>query len=313
MSSEQRSISVSPDDKKRIDDIVSASSFDDDSSVLRFGSTAQQKVTSYSNEILQSLSSAASESLGGDITDLVLKLKESEKKPALYGVPLLGSLFYSASKHAQKNKTISEKIEGIAGKMQESYFSLEEYSVRLKGLCQNLVEHCHEVELYIEAGKLKMKEMKEKELQEAEDKAKSGNIVDLQNYQNIQRKIDALSRKIVSLEVTRTVAIQNIEQISLINNNNQLLSEKVYSSIFEILPIWKTQFVIAHGLDQQQSIAMAQRELANTTNRILLKNSKALKESTYMIKEEYNRPIVDIETIRQVNQDILSTLGTTRR
>lgn len=139
----------------------------------------------------------------------------------------------------------------------------------------------------------------------------SGNPMDAQLVSDFEDTVDRFEKKIYDLELSRTISIQSAPQIKLIQNNDRVLVDKTQTAVLNTIPIWKSQFIIAMGLSNQQKVLKMQREITNTTNEILIKNAELLKSNTIETANEANRGIVDLETLQKVNQNLISTIEET--
>lgn len=166
--------------------------------------------------------------------------------------------------------------------------------------------------MYIAAGQEKVQEIKEETIPRLRQEAEaSGNPMDAQLVRDFEETVDRFEKKIYDLELSRTIAIQSAPQIKLIQNNDRILVDKIQTAILNTIPVWKSQFVIAVGLQTQQKVLKMQREITDATNAMLIKNSELLKTNTVETARESNRGMVDIETLQKVNQNLISTIEET--
>ena len=162
------------------------------------------------------------------------------------------------------------------------------------------------------AGSLKLKDLNDKVMPELKEKAqRTGDAMDAQKVKDMAELISRFEKKIHDLKLSRMIAIQSAPQIRLIQNNDQTLVEKIQSSIMNTIPLWKNQIAIAITMLRQQSALRLQRDVTNTTNNLLARNSEMLKTSSIDIARENERGIVDIETLKKVNEDLIITLEET--
>jgi uncharacterized protein YaaN involved in tellurite resistance len=174
------------------------------------------------------------------------------------------------------------------------------------------LEYMKNLDLYIAAGKLKLKELESTTLVELKDKAgQTKKPEDVQRYNDFEQFLNRLDKKVYDLKLSRTITMQTGPQLRLIQNGNQALVEKIQSSILNTIPLWKNQIVIAITLFRQKKALKLQREVTDTTNELLKKNAELLKESTTGIAKESERGIVDIETLKKVNDDLITTIEET--
>ena len=177
------------------------------------------------------------------------------------------------------------------------------------GMYDKNLEYFKEISLYIIAGERKIKELKEKELPKLQKIAeKSGEQLDIQKVQDMEAIIDRLEKKIYDLKTTRMISIKMAPQIRLLQNNDALLVEKIQSSIMNTIPLWKNQMVLALGINNASKALKHQQAVSKLTNDMLKKNSETLKQGSIKIAEESEKAIVDIETLRKTNSDIIETI-----
>lgn len=170
-------------------------------------------------------------------------------------------------------------------------------------------EHYKEVCLYIIAGERKLEELKNVELPKLQEKAQqTGEQMDVQAVNDFQSAIGRFEKRLYDLKITKTIAVQTAPQIRLIQNNDMQLADKIESSIFTAIPLWKSQFVIALGLNNAQQALEAQKAVSDVTNEMLRKNSEMLRQGTIDIAKESERSVVDVETLVEVNNNLISTI-----
>ena len=177
------------------------------------------------------------------------------------------------------------------------------------GMYEKNLEFFKEISLYIIAGEKKLEELREKVLPELQEKAKaSGEQLDIQKVNDMENIINRFEKKIYDLKTTRLISIQMAPQIRLLQSNEAELVEKIQSSITNTIPLWKNQMVLALGINRAKAALESQKAVSNLTNEMLKKNSETLKQGSIQIAEESERAIVDIETLKKTNQDIIETL-----
>ncbi|NMA64976.1 MAG: toxic anion resistance protein, partial [Clostridiaceae bacterium] len=207
---------------------------------------------------------------------------------------------------------ISVQIEKIIDQLDRAKLQLIRDITTLDTMYQKNLEYLHQLDMFIMAGSLKLKELNDKVLPQLKEKAtRTGDAMDAQKVKDMAELISRFEKKIHDLKLSRMIAIQSAPQIRLIQNNDQTLVEKIQSSIMNTIPLWKNQIAIAITMLRQQSALKLQRDVTNTTNELLSRNSEMLKTSSIEIARENERGIVDIETLKKVNQDLIETLEET--
>ena len=298
-------------EQKMVDDFSEKIDLNDSGIVLQYGSAAQKKIADFSDNALEGVRTKDLGEVGNMITDLVAELKgfniEPEEKKGFF------SIFKKAGSGIAKLKTKYDKaevnVDRITGVLEDHQNQLLTDIVMLDKMYENNLSYFKELTMYILAGKKKLEQERATTLVELEEKAKtSGLAEDAQAANDFANLCDRFEKKLHDLEMTRTISIQMAPQIRLIQNGDTLMAEKIQSTINNTIPLWKNQMVLALGLAHSKAAVEAQREVSDLTNELLKKNAEALKTGTVAIAEESERSIVDIETVRYTNEQLISTL-----
>lgn len=299
-------------EQKMVDDFSEKIDLNDSGIVLQYGSAAQKKIADFSDNALEGVRTKDLGEVGNMITDLVAELKgfniEPEEKKGFF------SIFKKAGSGIAKLKTKYDKaevnVDRVTGVLEDHQNQLLTDIVMLDKMYENNLSYFKELTMYILAGKKKLEQERATTLIELEEKAKtSGLAEDAQAANDFANLCDRFEKKLHDLEMTRTISIQMAPQIRLIQNGDTLMAEKIQSTINNTIPLWKNQMVLALGLAHSKAAVEAQREVSDLTNELLKKNAEALKTGTVAIAEESERSIVDIETVRYTNEQLISTLN----
>ena len=284
--------------------------------VMNYGSAAQKNITEFSDAALNSVRSKDLGQVGDMLSDLVIELKglnfEPEEKKGFLG------LFKKASQNIASLKAQYDKAEVNVDKIVES---LEKHEITLMKdismmdkMYERNQEYLKELTMYILAGKIKIEHLRNVELPEVQAKAReSGLPEDAQAANDFANMIGRFEKKIHDLELTRTISIQMSPQIRMIQNNDTLMAEKIRSSIVNTIPLWKSQMVMALSLHHSEQAMKAQREVTDVTNELLTKNAQALHQGSVSIAREAERGIVDLETLKKTNLELIATLDEVRQ
>ena len=284
--------------------------------VMNYGSNAQKNISEFSEAALNSVRTKDLGEVGGMLGDLVIELQglnfDPEEKKGFLG------LFKKATQNIASLKAQYDKAEVNVDKIVES---LEKHEVVLMKdismmdkMYERNLEYMKELTMYIIAGKLKIEQLRNEELPKYQQKAQeSGLPEDAQAANDFANMIGRFEKKIHDLELTRTISIQMSPQIRMIQNNDSLMAEKIRSSIVNTIPLWKSQMVLALSLYHSDQAMKAQREVTDVTNQLLTKNAQALHQGSVAIAKETERGIVDIETLKKTNQELISTLDEVRQ
>ena len=284
--------------------------------VMNYGSNAQKNISEFSEAALNSVRTKDLGEVGGMLGDLVVELQglnfDPEEKKGFLG------LFKKATQNIASLKAQYDKAEVNVDKIVES---LEKHEVVLMKdismmdkMYERNLEYMKEMTMYIIAGKLKIEQLRNEELPKYQQKAQeSGLPEDAQAANDFANMIGRFEKKIHDLELTRTISVQMSPQIRMIQNNDSLMAEKIRSSIVNTIPLWKSQMVLALSLYHSDQAMKAQREVTDVTNQLLTKNAQALHQGSVAIAKETERGIVDIETLKKTNQELISTLDEVRQ
>ena len=284
--------------------------------VMNYGSSAQKNITDFSDAALNSVRTKDLGEVGDMLGDLVVELKglnfDPEEKKGFLG------LFKKTSQNIAALKAQYDKAEVNVDKIVES---LEKHEITLMKdislmdkMYERNQEYLKELTMYILAGKLKIEHLRNVELPEYQEKARqSGLPEDAQAANDFANMIGRFEKKIHDLELTRTISIQMSPQIRMVQNNDTLMAEKIRSSIVNTIPLWKSQMVMALSLHHSEQAMKAQREVTDVTNELLTKNAQALHQGSVSIARETERGIVDLETLKKTNQELIATLDEVRQ
>lgn len=284
---------------------------------MNYGSGAQKNISEFSDAALNTVRTKDLGEVGDMLGDLVVELQglnfdaQEEKKGFL-------GLFKKAGQSVAEMKASFDKAEVNVDKIVES---LEKHEITLMKdislmdkMYQRNQEYMKELTMYILAGKLKIQELREVELPQMIAHAKETNLPeDAQAANDFANLIGRFEKKIHDLELTRTISVQMAPQIRMVQNNDQLMAEKIRSSIVNTIPLWKNQMVMAMSLYHSDQAMKAQRQVTDMTNQLLLKNAETLRQGSVSVAQEAERGIVDMETLKKTNLELIATLDEVRR
>ncbi|RDW20008.1 toxic anion resistance protein [Oceanobacillus arenosus] len=307
----------STEESERIENIANEITFTNSTAVLEYGAKSQKDVSQFSDKVLEHVRAKDSGEVGQIITDLMTTIRAVDadnlnQKGWLASLPIIGAMFNKAKKFAVRYEKVGIQIERITQQLEKSQIQLIRDITMLDGLYEKNKRYFNELTMYIEAGKLKIKELREQTIPNINDKAeKSNNPEDIQELRDTSQFADRFEKKLHDLSLSRTISLQTAPQIRLIQNNNQLLAEKIQSSILQTIPLWKQQLVIALSLARQQQVLQMQQQVSRTTNEILLKNSEMMKQGSIEIARDTEKGIVDIEILKATQANLIETLEET--
>ena len=291
----------------------------DSQAVISYGSTAQTKLSEFSQSMLNTVSSQDIGPIGDSLNQLMFRLNEANPEELRVGEgnifqKMFGKVKQSIYEITTKYQKIGAQIDKIATKLNVEKDGLLRDNQMLETLYNKNKDYFDALNIYIAAAELKIEEMKLTTIPAATEKAQaSGDQMDVQVVNDYTQFLDRLDKRTHDLKLARQITIQQAPQIRLIQNTNQALAEKIQASINTAIPLWKNQVAIALTLLRQKDAATAQRQVSETTNDLLKKNSEMLKISTIETAKENERGIVDLETLQQTQNDLVETLEETLR
>ena len=300
-------------EQKAVDEFNAKIDVTDATEVLQFGAAAQTKISEFSDSVLETVRTKDTGEVGNLLADLVSEIKSFDK--GVGDAKGLGKLFSSAKKQIDKiiakYSKIEKNIDSIEdGLTKDKIQMLKDISIFDEMYEKNL-EYFKEISLYIIAGDKKLEELKNEVLPKLKEQAeKSGEQLDAQKVADMENTINRFEKKLYDLKTTRIISLQMAPQIRLLQNNEAELVEKIQSSITNTIPLWKNQIVLALGINNAKRALKNEQEVSKLTNEMLKKNSETLKQGSIEIAEESERAIIDIETIRKTNNDLIETLDT---
>ncbi len=287
------------------------------STALTFGAPAQKEIAQFSDSILNKVRTKDSGQVGELLTDLVSKVKGfdvSKKKSFVSSIPIIGSLVDKAEDIKGGYEKLSTHVERIQSGLEKSKVKLMEDIAMFDSLYEKNLNYFKDLQLYIRAGEEKLDEMRMTTLPKLRAQASQSNDpMAVQVVNDFEQSVDRFEKKIHDLKLSKTLAIQTAPQIRLIQNNDKVLIERVQSAIYHTIPLWKNQMVIALGLTHQQETLQMQRAVSDATNDLLRRNAEMLKQNTIETAKENERGVVDIDTVKKVNEDLISTIEETVR
>ena len=308
--------SLSPAEQAAVRDFSEKIDIKNTDQVMNYGSAAQKNISEFSDAALSSVKTKDLGECGDMLSELVVELKglnfdEEERKGFL-------GLFKKASQTIAEKKAQFDKAEVNVDKIVEE---LEKHEITLMKdismmdkMYEKNEEYMKELTMYILAGKLKIEQLRNVELPEYVAKAKeTGLPEDAQAANDFANLIGRFEKKIHDLELTRTISVQMAPQIRMVQNNDSLMAEKIRSSIVNTIPLWKNQMVLALSLYHSEQAMQAQRNVTDVTNELLMKNAKTLHQGSVNVAKESERGIVDMETLKQTNLELIATLDEVRQ
>ena len=309
-----------PEDRqKQARELAAQIDTSDSQAVLSYGVAAQQKLGEFSHTMLNHVQAQDIGPMGDSLTELMYRLNEAspselEARDSNIFRKMFGKVKQSVYEVTAKYQKIGAQIDKIAVKLDKEKNGLLQDNLMLEQLYNKNKDYFDALNIYIAAGEVKIEELEMVTIPEAMKVAEaSGDQMDAQIVNDLNQFVDRLEKRTYDLKLARQITIQQAPQIRLIQNTNQTLAEKIQASINTAIPLWKNQVAIALTLLRQKDAVTAQRQVSQTTNDLLAKNSEMLKISAIETAEENERGIVDIETLQKTQNDLIETIQETLR
>ncbi|MBR2518740.1 MAG: toxic anion resistance protein [Selenomonadaceae bacterium] len=314
---------LTPAELAKVQSIKDSIDMTESSTILSFGAPAQKEIAQFSDSILTKVRTKDSGEVGTLLNDLVGKVKgfdvtQKEDDSFISRIPIIGSLVGKAENKIdslmQGYEKLSTQVEKIQAGLENAKVKMMEDVVMFDTLYKKNLDYFKQLQLYIRAGEEKLDEMRTKTLPELHAQAAaSGDPMAVQVVSDFEQSVDRFEKKLHDLKLSKTLAIQTAPQIRLIQNNDRALIDRVQSAIYHTIPLWKNQMVIALGLSRQKEVIEMQRAVADATNDLLRRNAEMLKQNSIDTATANERGIVDVETVKKVNEDLISTIEETLR
>ena len=310
---EKRVEKISPEDRTKIDQIKNQIDLRNSQLSSVYGTNAQKGIAQFSEQILSEVRSKDAGEVGELMTDLLVKVNDVDIQN--FGEKsLLDKLFGGPKKQVEKYlaryQNMETQIDKISAQLETARMELLKDIGVFDKLYEQNIDYFKELERYIIAGEEAVAEMRSQTLPALyKDAENSDEPMAMQVVRDFEENVNRFEKRIFDLKTSKAVALQTAPQIKLIQNNDQLLVDKITDSVNNTIPLWKSQVVIALGLNRQQEIVNMQKQVSDTTNELLRRNSENLRNSTVEIQKEAQRSTIDVDTIKEVNQNLIATIN----
>ncbi len=300
---------LTDEERRMVDSFAQQIDLTDSAMVLQYGAGTQKKMADFSEDALENVRSKDLGEVGELLSGVVRELKgfDEEEEKGFLGIFKKASNRISSmkAKYAKAEANVNE----IVKVLEKHQVQLMKDTALLDKMYELNLTYFKELSMYILAGKKKLAEVRNTKLRELTDKAQlSGLPEDAQAAKDLDSMCNRFEKKIHDLELTRMISIQTAPQIRLVQNNDTQMVEKIQSTIVNTIPLWKSQMLLALGVEHSAQSAAAQREVTDMTNELLKKNAEKLKMATIDTAKESERGIVDMETLKATNESLISTL-----
>ena len=301
---------LTPEELRQVEEFAKKIDVTNSKAVMTYGVGTQKKMADFSEKTLESVKTKDMGEVGDMVSGLVTQLKKFDVDENEKGIK---GFFRKKGNQMQELKTkytnVEKNVTAISNELEKHQVTLLKDVELLDRMYELNLIYFKELSMYILAGKKKLKEVRENELPKLQEKAaKSGLPEDAQAAKDLAEQCDRFEKKIHDLQLTRAVAMQTGPQIRMIQASDQMMAEKIQSTIVNTIPLWKNQMVIAIGIEHATQAAKAEREVNDMTNALLRKNAEKLKQATIESAKEAERGIVDIETLKHTNEMLITTM-----
>jgi uncharacterized protein YaaN involved in tellurite resistance len=311
---------LAPEQRAKADQIMASVDVGDPQEVLQYGLPAQSRIASFADSLLTDIRTKDTGYVGDIISDLVVQVKEldvgslSGGDSAMSKIPIVGKFVDAFNRFISRYEKASVNIEKILTALERARMDLLKDVTVLEKMYELNLDYLEQLDLFIAAGQQLLLDLRTKRQPQLEVEARtSDDPMATQRLADFEQALTRFERRLHDLKLTRMIAIQTAPQVRLIQNNDQGLVEKIQSSIMTTVPLWKNQIVIAISLYRQQKALELQKEVSATTNELLAKNAEMLRKTSGEVAKETERGIVDIETLKKVNDELVATLQETLR
>ncbi|WP_263476153.1 toxic anion resistance protein [Mobiluncus mulieris] len=296
-------------DEQKIAEIRAEINLQDTSTLALYGTGAQKNIAEFSDSILSQVKAKDGGEVGQMLTDMLVQVQNSKPTSGGFLAKMFGKGKTEVQRFMASYETLSQQLDAIAARLESKQKEMTtQIAVFDKMYAQNL-DYYHNLTLYIEAGEREIQDLRENTLPRLREEAKnSGDMMAVQAVADFEANVGRFEKKVHDLKISQTLSLQTAPQIKLIQQNDQLLVEKINDVIHSTLPLWRSQTVIALGLQKQRDALAVEKAVSDATNEMIRQNAAQLKQTTLEVRQEAERSTVDIETLEAANQDLIETI-----
>ena len=307
---------LTPEQMARVEEVKNGINLMDSQTMIQYGVGAQRNISNFSDNILNQVRNKDSGYVGDLMRELILKVKDAEVDRLDDGImskiPILRNASKTIKKFMQKYERLELQIDRIEQDLEKARMQMLKDITLFDSLYEKNMEYFQDLQIYILAGDEKLKELQQVILPRLHTEAAAkGDPMSAQAVRDFEDTVSRFEKKIYDLKLSKTIAIQTAPQIRLIQNNDKMLVDKIQTAVLSTIPLWKSQIVVALGLYRQEKALELQRSVTDATNELLTKNAELLKQNSADVARESERGIVDLETLKKVNSDLISTIEDT--
>ncbi|MDW2884789.1 toxic anion resistance protein [Exiguobacterium artemiae] len=311
---------VPAEQRQKIERLLQVIDLNKSDAVMQYGAPVQRELSQFSDQVLSEVKMKDGGDAGKLLSDLMQRVRQmdpdtlQEKKSFWSNVPVIGRAKKKAETYFLQYEKMSAYLEEVVHNLDRSKFGLMKDITLLDQMYQKNKRYFEELNLYIAAGETKIAHVREHEIEPLRmEVERSQDQTRIQELNDMIQLADRFEKKIHDLKLSRTISLQMAPQIRVIQQNNQILAEKIESAVVNTIPLWKNQVVLSLSLSRQKTALQMQKDVTNTTNQLLEQNSRLLKDSSIEIAEENEKGIVSVESLKVAHQNLIETLDETLR
>lgn len=307
---------LSPEQRSRVEQIKDGINLMDTQTAIVYGVGAQRDIAGFSEQILTKVRNKDSGYVGELMSVLVIKVKEVGVDELDDGfldkIPFINNAARALKKFIQRYEKLEVQIDQIEHELEQARMAMLKDITVFDGLFEKNLEYFRDLQVYIVAGEEKLAELRDQTIPALRTEAQAkGDAMSAQVVRDFEDTVNRFEKKVHDLKLSKTIAIQTAPQIRLIQNNDKVLVDKIQTAILSTIPLWKSQIVIALGLERQKNVLELQRSVTDATNELLTKNAELLRQNSVDVARESERGVVDLETLKKVNSDLITTIEET--
>lgn len=307
---------LSLEQRSRVEQIRDGINLMDTQTAIVYGVGAQRDIAGFSEQILTKVRNKDSGYVGELMSDLVIKVKEVGVDELDDGfldkIPFINNAARALKKFIQRYEKLEVQIDQIEHELEQARMAMLKDITVFDGLFEKNLEYFRDLQVYIVAGEEKLAELRDQTIPALRTEAQAkGDAMSAQVVRDFEDTVNRFEKKVHDLKLSKTIAIQTAPQIRLIQNNDKVLVDKIQTAILSTIPLWKSQIVIALGLERQKNVLELQRSVTDATNELLTKNAELLRQNSVDVARESERGVVDLETLKKVNSDLITTIEET--
>lgn len=303
---------------KKVEEIKEGINLLDSSQTITFGVGAQKNLSDFSDTILTKIHNKDTGEVGPLLSELMLQVKDLEiedletKKGFFDNIPFFSSFGKKMDRFNAKYETVEIQIDRIEDQLDQARLQMMKDIALFDNLYEKNLEYFNNLQLYIIAGEELIEETRNTTIPKLRQEAVSSNDpMSAQLVRDFEDTVNRFEKKVHDLKLSKQMSIQTAPQIKLIQNNDKMLIDKIQTAILNTIPLWKSQIIIAIGLLRQENALKLQKSVNDTTNELLVKNSEKLRTNTIETARESERGIIDMESLKKVNRDLIDTIQET--